>query len=220
MIDLADIALRFPGAAWTLRLQHLSIEPGTRVAIAGPSGSGKSTILNLVAGILLPDRGRIVVGGQDVTAMGDAARRSFRLNRIGFVFQNFALIDYLSVEENILLPTRLNPSQNLTPALRQRARDLAGTVGLADKVSRRPAQLSHGEQQRVAIARALLARPAIILADEATGNLDPEAKVTILDLLFAQAREVSATVLAVTHDRDLFARFDRVIDIRDMTLAS
>ncbi|MFN4160215.1 MAG: ABC transporter ATP-binding protein [Gemmobacter sp.] len=220
MIDLVDIVMRFPGGTWTLRLPNLSVQQGALVAIAGPSGSGKSTILNLVAGILVPERGRIVIGGQDVTAMDDAARRRFRLNRIGLIFQNFALIDYLSVEENILLPLRIHPKPKLAPAMRQRARELAETVGLADKVSRLPAQLSQGEQQRVAIARALLTRPAIILADEATGNLDPDGKVAILDLLFSQAREVSATVLAVTHDRDLFSRFDRVLDIRDLTVAT
>ena len=144
--------------------------------------------------------------------MGDAARRRFRASQIGFVFQDFALLDYLSARQNILYPYRITPALILDAPARDRAQALADACGIGDKLDRHPAALSQGEQQRVAICRALVTQPKLILSDEATGNLDPDSKARILDLLFEQAAEARAAVLAVTHDHELLPRFERVLD--------
>jgi len=212
MIEIEDLSFAYPGGNFRLRLPSLSLAAGERLAIVGPSGSGKTTLLNLVAGILRPDRGRITVAGEEVTALSDRERRLFRARRIGFVFQDFALLDYLPVRANILYPYRISPGLRLDGEVRARAEDLARASGLGDKLDRHPGALSQGEQQRVAICRALVTRPGLVLSDEATGNLDPEAKTRILDLLFERAEEAGASVLAVTHDHDLLPRFDRVLD--------
>ena len=144
--------------------------------------------------------------------MPDAARRRFRASQIGFVFQDFALLDYLSARQNIYYPYRITPALVLDDAARARAERLASACGIGDKLDRHPAALSQGEQQRVAICRALVTQPKLILSDEATGNLDPDSKSRILDLLFQQAAEAGAAVLAVTHDHELLPRFERVLD--------
>ena len=154
-----------------------------------------------------------------ISNQSDAMRRAFRLRRIGFVFQNFDLIDYLTVEENILISTRIDSGNRLTDALRLRARQLALRVGLDHKLSSYPSMLSQGEQQRVAIARALLLQPGIILADEPTGNLDPANKILIMDLLLSEAQAIGATVVAVTHDHALLGRFDCILDFNEMLAA-
>ncbi|ROU03702.1 ABC transporter ATP-binding protein [Histidinibacterium lentulum] len=205
-------ALRFSYPEFRLEVPSLSVEEGERAAIVGPSGSGKTTLLNLVAGLFLPEAGRIRIGETEISSLSDRARRTFRARRIGFVFQTFALLDYLTARENILYPFRVGSGLSLDQAARDRAQALADRCGIGGKLDRRPGALSQGEQQRVAICRALVTRPGLILADEATGNLDPATKTLILDLLFDRAAEEGATVLAVTHDHDLLARFDRVID--------
>lgn len=211
---IAIEALRFahPGGGFCLTVPDLRLAAGSRTAIVGPSGTGKTTLLNLISGILVPAAGIVTVDGTAITGLGDAARRAFRIRRIGFVFQNFALVEYLSALDNILYPYRITDSLTLTPAVRIRAGELAEAVGLSGKLHRKPAALSQGEQQRIAICRALITRPALVLADEATGNLDPDNKTLILDLLFAQAAAEGATLIAVTHDHDLLPRFDRTVD--------
>lgn len=205
-------SLRFSYPEFRLEVPALSVENGERVAIVGPSGSGKTTLLNLVAGLSVPEAGRVRVGETEVSALGDRARRTFRARHIGFVFQNFALMDYLTARENILYPFRVGSGLALDRDARERAQSLADRCGIGMKLDRRPGALSQGEQQRVAICRALVTRPGLILADEATGNLDPATKTLILDLLFDRAAEEGATVLAVTHDHELLPRFDRVVD--------
>ena len=149
---------------------------------------------------------------RDLNKLDEAGRRRFRATHVGFIFQNFALVDYLNAFENILYPYRVGLGLRLTSEVRDRARALAEACGIAHRLKSHPGALSGGEQQRVAICRALVTQPQLILADEATGNLDPETKEAILDLLFARAADMGATVLAVTHDHDLLPRFDRVID--------
>lgn len=215
MITLSNVSFAYGDGGFRLSIPEFSAQKGERVAVVGPSGSGKTTLLNLIAGITTPDAGRVEVDGVDVSAASDAARRAFRARTIGFVFQNFALMDYLTGMDNILYPFRVSPALTLDIAARERAQALADACGIGEKLNRRPAALSQGEQQRVAICRALSTRPKLILADEATGNLDPEAKSAILDVLFARAAEAEATVLAVTHDHELLPRFDRVVDFAD-----
>ena len=212
MVELEHVEFAYRRGRFRLRVDDLRLDPGERLAIVGRSGTGKTTLLNLVAGILRPDAGRIRVAGTDLDSLSEDGIRRFRAGTIGFVFQDFALLDYLTARENILYPYRITPALQLDESVRERAGDLASACGLADKLERHPGALSQGEQQRVAICRALVTRPKLVLSDEATGNLDPENKALILDLLFEQARAADASVLAVTHDHDLLPHFDRVID--------
>jgi putative ABC transport system ATP-binding protein len=215
LIRIEDLDFAYRRGTFRLRIPELEIAEGATVAFIGPSGSGKTTLLHLAAGILTPDRGRIVTGGREVSALGDAARRDHRIRHVGLVFQEFELLDYLNVLDNILLPYRINRSLHLTAEVRQRARALAGDVGIGDKLARDVERLSQGERQRVAICRAVLAGPALLLADEPTGDLDPENKDLVLDILFRYAGEHGATLVMVTHDHTLLARFDRVIDFKE-----
>lgn len=212
MVRIEDLRFGYGAGGFRLRIPEFSLEQNERVAIVGPSGSGKTTLLNLIAGILTPDAGHIEVAGTEVTGLSESARRRFRASRIGFVFQDFALLDYLSARQNIYYPYRITPALSLDEAAKDRVEALATACGIVDKLDRHPAQLSQGEQQRVAICRALVTQPDLILSDEATGNLDPESKARILDLLFEQAAGAGAAVLAVTHDHELLPRFERVLD--------
>lgn len=212
MVRVENLTFGYGADGFRLRIPEFFLDDGERVAIVGPSGSGKTTLLNLIAGILTPEAGRIDVAGTEVSGLSDAARRRFRASRISFVFQDFALLDYLSARQNIFYPYRITPALVLDKAVRDRAEQLANACGIGDKLDRHPTALSQGEQQRVAICRALITRPKLILSDEATGNLDPDSKARILDLLFEQATEAGAAVLAVTHDHELLPRFERVLD--------
>lgn len=212
MITIADLSFRYPSGDFRLTIPSLRLEPGEKVAVVGPSGTGKTTLLNLIAGITMPDEGSIQLGTDYVSGASDAARRALRATKIGFVFQDFALLEYLSARENILFPYRIAAGVKIDAEARARAEQLAISCGLDGKLDRKPGALSQGEQQRVALCRALVMQPDLILADEATGNLDPANKAAILDLLFERATDHNATLLAVTHDHELLPRFDRVID--------
>jgi putative ABC transport system ATP-binding protein len=214
MIHVRALQFAYPEGTFHLRIPDFSVNEGEKVAVIGPSGSGKTTLLNLVAGILVPGQGDLSVGGIPVGRLSDAQRRDFRIASIGFVFQDFELLDYLTVWDNILHPYRITGALSLNGKVRDRARNMAENMGIADKLKRRPGLLSQGEKQRAAICRALLPGPKLILADEATGNLDPENKTRILNLLFQAVEEHQATMVAVTHDHELLSRFDRVVDFR------
>jgi putative ABC transport system ATP-binding protein len=190
----------------------LDVTRGDSVAIVGPSGCGKSTLLNLIGGIDRPTSGTIVVDGNRIDAMRDAAATRFRLLSIGFVFQRFYLMPALSAEENIELPMA---EAGMSSAKRAaRARELLAYVGLADRRAHRPAQLSGGEQQRVAIARALANSPRILLADEPTGELDAKTGAEMIDLL-ARVNRDGTTLVVVTHDEGLARAARRVVHMRD-----
>lgn len=212
MINVQNLSFRYSATSFRLNVPEFTLQNDERVAIVGPSGSGKTTLLNLIAGILTPESGQINVAGTDVATLSDVARRRFRASTIGFVFQDFALLDYLSARQNILYPYRITPALTLNAEVQDRAEALATACGIGDKLDRHPTALSQGEQQRVAICRALVTQPKLILSDEATGNLDPDSKARILDLLFEQATQAGAAVLAVTHDHELLPRFGRVLD--------
>jgi putative ABC transport system ATP-binding protein len=215
MISLKEIAFQYSEGDFHLDIDDLSIARAEKVEFIGPSGSGKTTLLNLLAGILTPQRGTIFVDDMAVNKMNDAGRRDFRITNIGFIFQDFGLLDYLDVRNNILHPYRITDALILQNEVRERADMLAEQMGIADKLERHPDDLSHGERQRVAICRALLTKPKLILADEATGNLDPKNKVHILDLLFESVKSHDATLVAVTHDQELLPNFDRVVNFHD-----
>jgi putative ABC transport system ATP-binding protein len=214
MIEVKDLDFQYGDGEFRMRIPHLAVEPGATAAIIGPSGTGKTTLLNLLSGVLVPAAGRIEANGVDVPRLSDRARRNFRIVNIGMVFQEFELLSYLKVLDNILLPYRINPALRLGPVVVDKAVNLAASVGIGDKLKRHPDKLSQGERQRVAVCRALLTDPAIILADEPTGNLDPSNKDRVLDILFEYANRRNATMVTVTHDRDLLGRFDRVIDFK------
>ena len=219
MIAIRDLRFAY-GGGFVLEVPALDVAARARVAVVGPSGSGKTTLLNLVSGIAAPDAGTVSLDGTEIGGLPDRARRRLRAASVGFVFQEFALVDYLTAEENVLYPYRVGAGLHLDEGARSRARALLSDFGLGGKARRRPGELSQGERQRVAIARALVIRPKVILADEATGNLDPAMKAAALDLLFAQAAETGAALLCVTHDHELLPRFDRVIDFADLRAAA
>lgn len=212
-IELRDLEFRHRGGEFSLSMPALSIAPRERIALVGPSGCGKTTLLHLIAGILTPERGTVRVGSMAVSQSADAARRAFRIREIGLVFQNFELIEYLRVFENILLPYRINRALKLDAEARDRARRLAEATGLGDRLRRRVHELSQGERQRVAICRALVARPAVVLADEPTGNLDPSTTERILDVLFERVEAAGSILVMVTHDHGILDRFDRVVTV-------
>lgn len=213
MIAIENLEFHYPHSDFCLRVPKLEVEQGTKVALIGPSGSGKTTLLNLIAGIAVPLAGQVVTGGIDITSLGDAARRALRARQMGLVFQEFELLDHLSVLDNILLVYRIRPELTIDRELRDRAAKLAQDVGVGDKLRRFVRRLSQGERQRVAICRALLTEPSLLLCDEPTGNLDPTNKGHILDILVDYVYRTNATMVAVTHDHEILGRFDTIVDM-------
>jgi putative ABC transport system ATP-binding protein len=193
-----------------LKTVSLEIGRGEAVGLVGPSGSGKSTLLMTMAGLERPDAGKVIVDGVDLTGLDEDALARFRGRRIGIVFQSFHLVPTMTALENVALPLELAENEDAFA----RAEEELRAVGLADRLHHYPAQLSGGEQQRVAIARALVANPAIVVADEPTGNLDDATGGSIIDLLFALKRDRGSTLILVTHDLELARRCDRVVRLR------
>jgi len=190
----------------------LTVAPGESVALLGPSGSGKSTLLNLIGGIDAPDAGRVEVAGVAIHDLSERERSLFRRRGIGFVFQLFNLVPTLTVEENLLLPLEL--AGEATRGARDRARGLLDRLGLGDRGDSWPERLSGGEQQRVAVARAVIHRPALVLADEPTGNLDQDTGAEVLELLQDLRREAGTTLVVVTHSVAVAGRMDRCLELR------
>ena len=212
-IELSNVDLSLGrGAARVHILKDISlrIDPGETVGLTGPSGSGKSTLLMIMAGLERVNRGAIRVEGTEIGALGEDALARFRGQRIGIVFQSFHLIPTMTALENVAVPLELAGRRDAFA----RARDQLAAVGLGERMTHYPAQLSGGEQQRVALARAIAPRPAILVADEPTGNLDEATGASIVDLMFALKRECNATLVLVTHDTALAARCDRTVKLR------
>jgi putative ABC transport system ATP-binding protein len=192
------------------------VPAGQFLAIAGPSGSGKSTLLGLIAGLDQPTAGRIEVAGVEITGLDEDGLARFRRDRIGYVFQSFHLLPTLTAAENVAVPLELAGETDAAP----RAAALLAEVGLAERAHHYPVQLSGGEQQRVAVARAMARRPALLLADEPTGNLDSATGKQIIELLVGMNRRLGATLVLVTHDTALAAHADRVVTLRDGRIVS
>jgi ABC-type lipoprotein export system ATPase subunit len=192
---------------------NLSIGQGELVAVMGPSGCGKTTLLNTLSGLDAIDRGEIFIGGEPLHALSDAHRTEYRARHMGFIFQSFNLMPVLSAVENVELPL-LASGAGVGPA-RRRALEMLERVHLVDRADHRPNQLSGGQQQRVAIARALVNEPAIVWADEPTGNLDSDTSREVLDLLLQLNRENDQTFVVVTHDPGVGSRMERVIRMKD-----
>jgi putative ABC transport system ATP-binding protein len=213
-IELRDLAFGWHAAEPLLSIADFAVARGERVFLHGPSGSGKSTLLGLIGGVTRPDRGVIRLLGEDLTAMSESGRDAFRAEHVGFIFQLFNLVPYLSVLDNVLLPLRFSRRRRQRiddPAAE--ARRLLGALGLVDErlVSRRVTELSVGQQQRVAAARALLGRTEILVADEPTSALDADARDAFLSLLMRECASAGTSVLFVSHDRSLGRHFDRSV---------
>jgi putative ABC transport system ATP-binding protein len=209
MLEIANVSKSYQGQdgmVTALAKVCLRVAPGEFVAVRGPSGCGKTTLLLTAGGLLRPDGGRVLVGGQDVYALGDEARARFRAAHVGFVFQQFHLVPYLNVVDNVLSAALAQPRSDA----RKRADELVEAFGLTSRRHHVPAQLSTGERQRTALARALLQRPQLLLADEPTGNLDPDNGALVLDCLAAHSRG-GGSVLLVTHEAQAAARAGRVL---------
>ncbi|MGW7417890.1 ABC transporter ATP-binding protein [Streptomyces sp. NPDC054863] len=216
MVRVEDLHRSFgsgAAAVHALRGVSFTIPRGELIALKGRSGSGKTTLLNLVGGLDKADRGSVVVDGTDMGGLGEDGLLEMRRDRIGFVFQAFGLISILSAAENVGVPLRLRRTD---PKEREeRVALLLSLVGLADHATQRPGELSGGQQQRVAIARALANRPALLIADEPTGQLDAETGLAVMELLRAVVRSEGVTVLVATHDAQLLGLADRVLELRD-----
>ncbi len=214
IIDLRDVSKNFPepgssGEVAVLRNVSLEIDPGQSVAITGPSGSGKSTLLNLIGGLDHPSSGSITVDGKNVSGLGAKDAAGFRARTVGFIFQHHHLLPQATALENVLLPHLAKDALPLEETPEDRARSLLKRVGLGERLTHRPAALSGGERLRCAVARALMNKPAVLLADEPTGSLDPEKATDIIDLLLEINAQENLTLLVVTHDRGIAERLQQ-----------
>lgn len=190
----------------------LKLKKGEAVSIVGPSGAGKSTLLHLLGGLDAPDSGKVFIDGEDIYKLQDSRRSELRNKRVGFVFQFYHLLPEFSALENVMLPGLIRGRRG---GLKDKAAELLSAVGLKDRATHRPSQLSGGEQQRVAIARALMNEPDILLCDEPTGNLDSKTSLEICELLWRLNEEQGKTLVIVTHEKEIAARADRMIYMRD-----
>ena len=210
-IVLKNVVFHYPeqdGATpFKLGVEEFSANPSEQWVLSGPSGSGKSTLLNILAGELIPQTGSVMVLETPLHEMSLAQRQDFRIQNIGFIFQDFPLVPYLNAVENVILPYFINPSITLNAEVRTRAEYLLSEMGLSHRQTARPAQLSQGEKQRVAIARALITNPRLILADEPTAGLDLERSHGVMEYIQELAKELGITLVVVTHEPQMIDRF-------------
>jgi putative ABC transport system ATP-binding protein len=214
VILLEDLRLTLTSAAGPVNILSgvsLAVESGEAVALVGPSGSGKSSLLMVAAGLEAPTSGRAIVGGTDLTTLGEDALARFRRGNVGIVFQSFHLIPTMTALENVAVPLELAGAADAF----ERARTELDMVGLAARVDHYPAQLSGGEQQRVALARAMAPRPKVLFADEPTGNLDTQTGAEVADLLFGLQARARTTLFLVTHEETLARRCHRIVRLKD-----
>ncbi|MBD9485260.1 ABC transporter ATP-binding protein [Pseudomonas sp. PDM14] len=226
LIELSDLGFAWPSQAELLDIPAFTLQQGESLFLKGPSGSGKTTLLGLLGGVQKPGRGQVRLLGQDLATLSAGARDRFRVDHTGYIFQQFNLLPFLSVRENVELPCRFSKSRAQRASQRhgsvdQAAAALLAHLGLpASLLERRADSLSIGQQQRVAAARALIGQPELVIADEPTSALDHDAREAFLQLLFAECREAGASLLFVSHDQSLAPLFDRSLSLLDLNRAA
>ncbi len=220
MISVKNLHFSYSGGNFALNVPSFEVKAGECVAIVGPSGCGKTTFLHLIAGVLQAKAGEVTVFDTKLSMISAKAAASYRLGNIGMVFQEFELLDHLSVKDNIMLPLHLGLDRSHEKKMLERLNVLAEHMGITDYLAKRPQNLSGGERQRVAICRALVIDPDLLLADEPTGNLDPNNKRKVLDLMLDEARESQDSVIVATHDYELLDAFDRVVQFNELNQGS
>lgn len=223
-LHVTDLHFAYPGAgghAFRLRVPRLDLSVGKALALAGPSGAGKSTLVRLLTGLLPPRAGEIHLGTSQITALRHEELRAFRLQHIGLVFQDFALLDYLTVLENILLPHQFRDGHGTAATtIQAKAEELARQLHISAYLHKRVSLLSQGERQRVAVARALVHEPQFIFADEPTASLDPARGRIVVDLMIEEVRRRGACLVMVTHDPNLLPLFDQTVRMEDFAAAA
>ncbi|MCH4822294.1 ABC transporter ATP-binding protein [Gramella lutea] len=217
VIRMDQVGFAYSRDSFKLNIPKLSVGKSEKLGITGPSGCGKTTLLNLISGIIKQDSGSIRMGDIELNKLSSQDMKDLRLVKMGLIFQQFELLEYLNVVDNILLPFRINPILSLEAETRERARTLATSMGLGDKLKRFPANLSQGERQRVSVARALITQPELLICDEPTANLDPVNRDHILDIIASYCGENKTALVMVTHDQEILNRFDRVQDILEFS---
>ena len=211
MIHLENVSKSYEEGIHAIRNMSIHIEKGEFVAIVGTSGSGKSTLLNMIGGLDVPTSGKVIVDGKDLSTLKDEQLTIFRRRKIGFIFQNYNLVPVLNVYENIVLPVELDGDQ----VDKNYMQEVVRMLGLEDRLNNMPNNLSGGQQQRVAIARALVSKPAIVLADEPTGNLDSRTSSDVLGLLKVSSQKFHQTLVMITHNNEIAQLADRIVRIED-----
>jgi putative ABC transport system ATP-binding protein len=213
MIEIRDLQFTYPKGGFRVHVNRLDLAAGEQLGITGSSGSGKTTLIRLISGILKPDSGSVKMAGMEITRANEARIRRFRLENIGFIFQDFELLEYLTVEQNILLPFILSRRSVSAPDIKERLSGILKTVGLAGRELDYPGALSHGEKQRVAVCRAVITLPRLVIGDEPTANLDEENARSIMDLILNLVQEHGASLILVTHNPAVAGRLGRRLDL-------
>lgn len=215
ILQIKDLHFQYPSGDFKMKVSDIQITKGSKIAISGKSGSGKTTLINLISGILKPLSGKVLFFNECITEMNEKQVRNHRITNIGFIFQEFELLEYLSVIDNLLLPYKINQTLDLTKEVIEKAKETANRIGIGSKLKDYPKQLSGGERQRLAIARALITSPPLIIADEPTGNLDAKTSSVVMNEITEQLSQTNSTLLMITHNNHLISSFDEVIDIQD-----
>lgn len=215
ILQIRDLHFQYPASDFKMEISDIKITQGSKIAISGKSGSGKTTLIHLISGILKPQSGEILFYDKSITDMNDKEIRKHRISNIGFIFQEFELLEYLNVMDNLILPYKINKSLVLDAEIKDKAKEIANRIGIGNKLDQHPKQLSGGERQRLAIARALITSPPLIIADEPTGNLDEKTSNIVMDEITDQVSYTNSTLIMISHNNELISSFDEIIDIQE-----
>ena len=215
ILQIRDLHFQYPASDFKIKISDIKITKGSKIAISGKSGSGKTTLIHLISGILKPQSGEILFYDKSITDMSDKEIRKHRISNIGFIFQEFELLEYLNVMDNLILPYKINKSLVLDAEIKDKAKEIANRIGIGNKLDQHPKQLSGGERQRLAIARALITSPPLIIADEPTGNLDEKTSNIVMDEITDQVSYTNSTLIMISHNNELISSFDETIDIQE-----
>ncbi len=215
ILQIRDLHFQYPASDFKIEISDIKITQGSKIAISGKSGSGKTTLIHLISGILKPQSGEILFYDKSITDMNDKEIRKHRISNIGFIFQEFELLEYLNVMDNLILPYKINKSLVVDSEIKDKAKEIANRIGIGNKLDQHPKQLSGGERQRLAIARALITSPPLIIADEPTGNLDEKTSNIVMDEITDQVSYTNSTLIMISHNNELISSFDEIIDIQE-----